>query len=135
MSQWINLTPHEVTIIGGGEPMVVPPSGTLARVAQTLTEVGTVRGVRIVRSTYGAVVGLPPQQHGCAYCGAINCECAAGNEGVCGCSGEPEYPATYIVSAMVRDAVPSRTDVFSPADFVRDAAGKIVGCKALEGNQ
>lgn len=35
---------------------------------------------------------------------------------------------------MVRAAVPYRKDVYSPADFLRDEAGKIVGCKAMEGN-
>jgi hypothetical protein len=51
------------------------------------------------------------------------------------CGGEWIEPTRYIVSAMVRVAVPLRMDVFSPADFVRDEKGTIIGCRALEGNQ
>lgn len=107
MKNWINLTPHEVTILGGETPVVLPPSGEIARVAQTLAEMGTLAGVRAVRSTYGAVTGLPESSDG----------------------------ELYITSAMVRSAVPARRDVFSPADFVRSADGKIIGCRAMEGNQ
>lgn len=131
-NQWVNFTPHEVTILGAGEPVVIPANGQVARVAQTLTEVGTVGGLRVVRSTFGAVVGLPAATPVCGHCGSAGCIMLSGAESICG--GEWVEPTRYIVSAMVRLAVPERRDVYSPADFVRDAAGKIVGCQAMEAN-
>lgn len=103
----VNFTPHAVTIRRGetGDRMI-PPSGKVARVSQVLAEAGTLDGIRLVRSTYGPVTGLPESEAGTAY----------------------------IVSTMVRLAVPGRSDVYSPVDFVRDAAGQIVACKGLEEN-
>ena len=129
--QWTNLTPHEVTILGGGEPVVIPASGQVARVGQTLRETGAIWGVRTVASSYGAVVGLPEADDVCPLCGQTGCQHRSGAEPLC---GGGEEPRRYIVSAMVRSAVPHRRDVFSPADFVRDSVGKIVGCQAMEGN-
>lgn len=58
------------------------------------------------RTSYGAVEGLP----------------------------EPKAGVIYIVSALVRAAVPGRLDVASPGELVRDAAGAVVGCKGLSVN-
>lgn len=81
----------------------VPPSGTVARCATSTSPAGEVEGVTLVRTEYGAVEGLPA----------------------------PEAGIIYICSALVRAAVPTRTDVASPGDLVRDAAGQVVGCKNL----
>jgi hypothetical protein len=105
-----NLTPHAVVICG----QTFPPSGELARVAVTLAPAKTAShwheadGVEIplVSGTYGQVTGLPG----------------------------PEDDVLYIVSALVRCACPDRKDLGSPAKLVRDAAGNIVGCEALEVN-
>ncbi len=53
-------------------------------------------------------------------------------------SGVSNAPAAaadtyYIVSAMVRVAS-GRSDFISPADFVRDAAGNIIGCQSFDIN-
>jgi hypothetical protein len=40
----------------------------------------------------------------------------------------------YIVPGYVRTALPNRTDLASPTKLIRDGAGKIVGCGALEIN-
>lgn len=136
MNTMINLTPHEVTILGGANPVVIPASGAVARVAQSFSDAGTVSGIRVVTATYGPVVGLPAEMGACGYCGALNCEHAMGNETSCGYrDGQPEYPPVYIVSAMVRAALPARMDLLSPAEFERDSAGKIVGCRSLERNR
>jgi hypothetical protein len=37
----------------------------------------------------------------------------------------------YIVSAMVRAALPDRKDLLVPSQQVRDDAGRVVGCKTL----
>ena len=47
---------------------------------------------------------------------------------------EADEDAGYIVSSLVRLALPDRIDLFSPADLVRDAAGAVIGCRSLEGN-
>ena len=107
----INLTPHAVPIRGGdGECWSLPPSGQVARVSTTPQSVDTVEmedgtTVPIIRQAYGPVVGLPA----------------------------PTPGTRYIVSAVVRAALSVRYDLVSPEDLVRDDAGKIVGCEALEG--
>ena len=47
--------------------------------------------------------------------------------------GLPEYRAGvfYIVSQLVKSALPSRRDLLVPSEVVRDAAGNIIGCKSL----
>lgn len=104
----VNLTPHGVTLLADGrEPVTVPPSGQVARVAVTRRMTGiAVGGVPVAVAEHGAVQGLPAERPG----------------------------TSYIVSALVRQAVPYRLDVFSPADLVRDAAGNITGCRGLDGN-
>lgn len=105
----VNLTPHAVVLHrDDGTTEAIPPSGSVARVSQVATQVGTVAGVPVVTTRPGSVTGLP--------------------------AFEADDGAGYIVSAMVRLAMPERIDLFSPADLVRDAAGAVVGCRALEGN-
>lgn len=45
----------------------------------------------------------------------------------------PEYDENiiYIVSRMVKDRFPDRTDFMVPYDLVRNESGTIIGCKAL----
>lgn len=81
----------------------VPPSGQLARCASRSVPVGEHGGVPLSRVTFGAVEGLP----------------------------EPEEGVLYLVSALVRAAVSSRSDVASPGDLVRDEKGAVLGCKGL----
>lgn len=100
---FVNLTPHEITIVGGETDVRVAPSGSVARCAQKSVVVGTVEGVSLNRTEFGAVEGLPAPVEG----------------------------TIFIVSALVRTAVPSRTDVASPGELVRNAAGQPVGCKGL----
>ena len=113
MTRLVNLTPHEVVIHHYHYMTTVATSGTIARVAQTTWAVRTAwdamsgtQCIPIVRSEYGPVEGLP----------------------------EPVEDTIYIVSSMVRLALPTRSDIASPANLVRDEAGKIIGCKGLEIN-
>ena len=119
-----NLTPHAVRIFaadGKTELLTVPPSGAVARVAVTRQETGVVpiemdadrlmardplAGIPVFVGTYGQVTGLP----------------------------EPVNGTVYIVSAMVRQAVPRRRDVLSPGELIRDDKGQPVGCRGLEAN-
>ena len=113
MTRLVNLTPHEVVIHHYHYTTRVAPSGIVARVAQKTCAIQTAwdavshtQCIPIVRSEYGAVEGLPA----------------------------PVEDTIYIVSGMVRAALPTRTDIASPANLVRDVEGKIIGCKALEIN-
>ena len=85
-------------------PLAIPPSGDLVRVSVELTDSGSFAGVPLVKGHYGKVTGLPPQEEG----------------------------TLYIVSALVRAALPERTDLASPARMIRDDKGSIIGCEALE---
>jgi hypothetical protein len=83
-----------------------PPSGELARVAMTTETVGIFAGIPLTSSVSGDVTGLP----------------------------EPEPETLFSVSAMVRLAVPTRQDVASPGQLLRDESGAVVGCASLDVN-
>ena len=99
----INLTPHALNIITGTGTVTVPPSGAVARCATVSAPAGEHEGIPLARTTYGEVQGLPA----------------------------PVAGTLFVVSALVRAAVPGRADVASPGDLVRGADGQPVGCKGL----
>lgn len=99
----INLTPHEIRIIRDDGNITLPPSGTIARCTVTRKQVGSVDGIPINRTVFGAVEGLP----------------------------EPTADTYYIVSAIVAQACPDRSDLLITDDAVRDDQGRIIGCRAL----
>lgn len=68
--------------------------------------VGKAEEIPLYNTTFGNVVGLPSAEEG----------------------------KFFIVSAIVRSAVPHRADIGSPADLVRDAAGNVVGAGSLDIN-
>jgi len=88
-------------VIVGGPTLA--PSGSLARCVAESVPAGEHGGVALSRVTYGVVEGLPA----------------------------PEEGVLYIVSGLVRAAVPTRADVVSPGDLARDSDGKVTGCKGL----
>jgi hypothetical protein len=98
----INLTPHTLNLPG----MTIASSG-VARCATVSVSAGSVEDMGVVvplyRTTYGEVVGLPGPVEG----------------------------TLYVVSALVRSAVPNRTDVASPGELVRDSSGVVIGCSGL----
>jgi len=101
----INLTPHKLNIQDlGGDFLVVPPSGTIARVAVSLKETAVLDpGIQIYSPTYGEVTDLP----------------------------EPRDGVNLVVSGLVAAAAP-RPDVFSPGELIRDEEGKPTGCRGLK---
>jgi hypothetical protein len=68
-----------------------------------MQEMSPIDGVRIVSVDFGEADGLPYQQD----------------------------EVFYIVSNLVQSAYPNRTDLFCPAEVVRDDKGNIIGCKSL----
>lgn len=102
----INLTPHEINLCG----TKIAASGYIARVTSHRHQTGAIevdgKSVPTYSITFGAVVGLQPEQDGVGY----------------------------IVSAMIRSAAPERRDVYSPADLQRDSSGNVIGCGSLDSN-
>lgn len=101
----INLTPHTIHIMPDGpdgQITTIPSSGE-ARAQTTREKAGTINGIQVYRTRFGAVEGLPESQEG----------------------------TTYIVSSITAQAVPHRDDVFIPDDIVRDEQGRVIGCRAL----
>ena len=44
---------------------------------------------------------------------------------------EREFQIYYIVSQLIKSALPDRTDLLVPAEVVRDKDGNIIGCRSL----
>lgn len=103
----LNYTPHTVNIIDAeGNKIQDFPSQGEARCKQETTSVGTIGNVPITSTTFGEVTGLPEEKEG----------------------------TYYIVSRLIRQALPGRRDLLVPNDMVRDEQGRIVGCKSLANN-
>jgi hypothetical protein len=69
MATLVNLTPHEIVIVGADGAVLarIAPSGQVARCTPTTVEVSGVGGVPVVKTTLGAVEGLPAPQDGVVY--------------------------------------------------------------------
>lgn len=109
----INLTPHKVVVIAEDEnrnPYVYefPPSGTVARVSSTQTEVELIGNIPIVKTEFGEVEGLP----------------------------DPQPDTIYIVSSLVAQALSGkRNDVVSPdtgPTAYRDEEGRITAVRRFQ---
>ncbi len=106
--KYVNLTPHTLNIaIDESNVLVLSASGSVARCAVASVQVGGGNGEPpLYRVVYGDVSGLP----------------------------EPAPDTIFVVSALVRLAVPARQDVASPGDLIRDSAGQPIGCRGLNVN-
>lgn len=118
----INCTPHDVHVLKGGATVAqtFKQSGKQIRLRDKftyLTGMSTVDGsikdaakpinlTPIVNTKYGKVTEIP----------------------------EEEGDTYYIVSRIVRSALPDRSDLLVPVDLVRDANNRIIGCRALSIN-
>jgi hypothetical protein len=97
----INMTPHSINVIVNGvEIATFPPSGDTVRIESTQIESGEVDGIPAFIVEYGKPAGVPPVMPG----------------------------IYYIVSGMVKSAMPERTDFVAPAAQVRNEKGQVVGC-------
>ncbi|MGQ0775180.1 MAG: hypothetical protein ACT4NY_12295 [Pseudonocardiales bacterium] len=103
-----NLTPHPVTIITDAGSVHLPsePGCTLqVEETQEVTEPVFVEGLPVptVRVIGGSAVDLP----------------------------EPAPDTLFVVSRVIAEARPDRTDLLVPYDLVRDAAGRVIACRSL----
>ena len=101
----INMTPHAISMVDQDGNLVCKfePSGATIRLSAKTERVGEVNGLPLTKTVYGEPEGLPEYQDG----------------------------TWYIVSAMIKAALPERTDLLVPAEQVRNDAGQIIGCKSL----
>jgi len=101
----VNLTPHPLKLMLEAGERTVPPSGTLARCVENATKAEPLGDIPLVRKTFGEVEGLP----------------------------EPAEGTVYVTSALAAQAAwaKGRLDVYCPGDPVRDADGRIIGCRGL----
>lgn len=107
----LNRTEHEVKVfntIGANIPdkVLEQYKGEPIRVSCESRKVDTVEGIDIYENIYGEVTGLPEFEEG----------------------------VYYVVSAMVRQALPERKDLLSPGQLIRNEAGQPVGCLGLVRN-
>lgn len=105
----VNLTPHPIAIYGNravdeGPAEVIPPSGTVARLAtiELGTNLGPSSAYELVE--YGHAHDLPRPQPG----------------------------TDYIVSLVVALAVRGRDDLLAPYVEVRNDEGTMIGCRYLQ---
>ncbi len=107
--QILNYTPHNVVLIGEDDQelhVFLPHCKTPIRCLEHSTKAPALFSdvqvpVHIVK--YGGATGLPDEQEGVAL----------------------------IVSKMVADCCPDRSDLFYPFDVVRDEFGQPIGCRSL----
>ena len=105
----VNLTPHPIAIYGNrtieeGPAEVIPPSGTVVRVAtiELGTQAGKSCSYELVE--YGHLDGLPARQDG----------------------------TTYVVSLVAALAARGRDDLLAPYAEVRNESGTMIGCRYLQ---
>jgi len=107
MKLYINLTPHTINVYEGGILVnSFPPNGEPARISIKREKVMEQDGVSFYHQAKGPVEGLPSERE----------------------------DTFYIVSTLVRLEVPSRKDLLSPGDLLRDGAGKPIGCDGFDFN-
>lgn len=106
----VNLTFHDPLRVWVGEEVVASLPGTVspARCTEVIRDTGSLLqsdglAVPLAEIAYGHVEGLPP--------------------------AAPD--TVYVVSQLVANAVPHRTDLYFPIDLVRDTKGDIIGCRRL----
>lgn len=106
MTQLINMTPHPITIVDENNNVIksIPFSGNQIRLkVSTETLVDKISEIPISKTVFGEPEGLPDYVEG----------------------------TYYIVSQLVKSALPHRKDLLVPAEMVRDEKGNIIGCKSL----
>ena len=102
----LNRVPHPVYILGENNEVIKTfhKSNGMARVAQITKSVGEIGGIPITNTVFGKADKLPTHKKG----------------------------VYYIVSNLVKTALPERVDLLTPSNMVRDDTGMIIGCRSLD---
>lgn len=104
MKTIVNTTPHNVNICDSNNKVTNTflKSDSPVRLSSTSNKVGEINGIPINNVTFG-ITDFPPKKDN----------------------------VFYIVSALVKNAFPNRSDLLVPHDVVRDEDGNIIGCKSF----
>ena len=107
MTNIINLTPHEIVMVGGEDDKVLVryPSQGIARAIAMAKPIGEVNGIPLVEMSYGEPCGLPEPV-----------------EGTC-------YIVSMLTAAAAAEYGRSVDDLLITADLVRDDHGNVIGCR------
>lgn len=105
MTTIINLTPHTISC-SLDEQKIEYLSQGIARIQTAQVKIGELNEIPIYRTVYRNPINLP----------------------------ETKEDTFYIVSALVRCALPERKDLLSPCNFIRDDKGNILGCQGFDSN-
>ena len=98
--KFVNLTPHDITVVVNGKTTVFPKTETVARCEMVRDKFDVINGIPIYATRYGYVTNLPPVKKN----------------------------VIYIVSAMVKEKEYTRHDLVSPGNLIRDDRGVVTGC-------
>jgi hypothetical protein len=105
----INMTSHPIFVVkvledGSTERTATfEPSGNTIRLKASIVAVGSLCGISTTKTVFGIPEGLPAFEEG----------------------------YYYVVSQLVKSALPHRPDLLVPAEMVRDDKGFIIGCQSL----
>ena len=105
MVNFVNMTPHAINLVSddGSVYRTIEASGNLIRLKASTEQVKEIDGIKLSTTVFGEPEGLPDY-------------------------ADDTY---YIVSQLVKSALPTRPDLLVPAEMVRDEKGVIIGCKSL----
>jgi hypothetical protein len=127
----VNRTPHAIRILrANGTPLRdLPPTDVPARCREIRHAAGTLTldsatarddgkmSIPLVRVGFADVTGLPEPTPGTWHLAPGTWHLAPGT--------------WHIVSRLVADSLPHRTDLLVPHDVTRDADSQITGCRSL----
>lgn len=108
MEKIVNLTPHTINVVDDENHVILTlPSEGVARSESSrelahMLSIGDA-SIPVNRTTFGEVQNLP----------------------------EPQEGVYYVVSAITAKAASGRNDLLLTDDTVRDADGRIIGCRAF----
>lgn len=99
-----NLTTRDIKIITETGEKIYWPKGH-ASVKTIVTQVGEFEGVKITKTSFGEIVGLPPEKEG----------------------------VIYIVSQITAKAarIAGRVDCFVPTEAILNESGQVIGYKSI----
>ena len=102
----INKTPHAVYLLDTDHSIlrVFPKSNGMIRVNEIVEDIGVIDGVPISSTSWGETNEIPNYVEG----------------------------TYYIVSQLVKNALPRRKDLLVPKGAVRDDKGNVIGCTRLD---
>lgn len=99
------MTPHPVNIVDteGHIVKTFPKGESTIRLSVSTVDAGSIAGVKVSKTVFSEPIGLPEYKEG----------------------------TFYIVSQLVKNALPNRADLLVPAQVLRDSDNNILGCQSL----